>query len=86
MDWRKGFWRLNEDLIEDEEVGRIIKTEIEQYFKINYTPDVSKATIWEAHKAYTRGKIDLHWSWGKKRKRIKYEKHNNGITGVGAKS
>lgn len=33
MESRKGLLRLNEDLIDDEEVGRTIMTEIEQYFK-----------------------------------------------------
>lgn len=61
MDRRKGHWRLNE------EVGRIKKMEIEQYFSINNTPEVSKATIWEAHKAYIRGKL-ISLGAGKKKK------------------
>lgn len=56
-EYRKGTWRLNEDLIDDLEVEKIITTEIEQYFSTNDTPDVTKATIWEAHKAYIRGKL-----------------------------
>lgn len=46
-------WRLNEDT----EVEKTIKNEIEQYFQLNETPEVAKATIWEAHKAYIRGKL-----------------------------
>lgn len=68
VEQRKGSWRLNEDLIDDEEIGKIIKTEIEQYFSINDTPDVSKATIWEVHNAYIRGKL-ISIGAGRKKKR-----------------
>lgn len=66
-EYRKGTWRLNEDLIDDVEVEKIM-TEIEQYFSTNDTPDVTKVTIWEAHKAYVRGKF-ISIGAGKKKER-----------------
>lgn len=51
---RTNTWRLNEDLIQHKEIGDKIKNEREQYFLQNEFPDVSKTTIWEAHKAYIR--------------------------------
>lgn len=52
----KGPWSLNEDLIEDIEVEDC-KKEINQYFLWNETPELTKATIWEAHKAFIKGKL-----------------------------
>lgn len=42
--------------------------EVEQYFSLNHTPEVSKATIWETHKAYIRGKL-ISLGAGKKKER-----------------
>lgn len=57
IEYRKGTWRLNEDLIEDIEVGKTITNKIEQFFTFNETPELTKATIWEANKVYIRGKL-----------------------------
>lgn len=59
---RKGTWRLNEDLIDDAEVGKII-TEL----------DMTKATIWEAHKVCIRGKFISIGAWKKKEREKKME-------------
>lgn len=72
---RKGIWRLSEDLVDDVKVGQII-TEIEHYFYTNDTPDVTKATIWEAHKTYIRSKLISIGAGKKKVKEKTYEKGN----------
>lgn len=48
-------WRLNEELLHDKAVEQRIKDELEQFFRINSTEDVSEATVWETHKAYIMG-------------------------------
>lgn len=57
-DYRRNNWRLNEALIQEQETEEKIKRELEFFFKVNTTPEVSIATIWEAHKAYIRGGIN----------------------------
>lgn len=53
----KAPWRLNEDLIDDKEIANNIIEEIDQYFLKDETPEIIKATIWEAHKMVIRGKF-----------------------------
>lgn len=48
-------WRLNEELIRDEEGSAIVGRELENYFALNGTGEVSGSTLWEAPKAYIRG-------------------------------
>ena len=45
-------------------------------FTFNNTPEVRVATVWEAHKAYIRGKL-ISIGARKKDKKIKHEKINN---------
>lgn len=66
----KKMWRLNEDLLQDEEIEKNIKKELEKYFIQNESPEVSEATIWESHKAYIRG-ILISVGSKKKKDRIK---------------
>lgn len=53
----EGPWRLNEDQIEDMEIEKMIIEEIDQYFLRKEKPELTKATIWEAHKAFIKGKL-----------------------------
>lgn len=48
---RPNLWRLNEELIQYKKDEEIIRKEIEQYFIINDTKEISDSTLWEAHKA-----------------------------------
>lgn len=48
-------WRLNENLIRDVEIARKIQQEIDSFFLINDTGEISEAALWEAFKAYIRG-------------------------------
>lgn len=66
----KGTWRINEDLIEDREMEKTITEEIKKYFQENYIPELSKATIWEAHKTVIRGTL-ISIGAGKKKERRK---------------
>lgn len=66
-----GQWRLNEELIrEDEGINRIRK-ELENYFVVNDNGEVSGATLWEAHKAFIRGVLI---EMGARRKKERSEK------------
>lgn len=47
-------WRLNEELIQGKEEEEKINEELDQYFKINDTKEITEVTLWEAHKAYIR--------------------------------
>lgn len=49
--------RLNEDLLHDRKIDRLIKEELEFYFKTNTSKETSESIVWEAHKAYIRGII-----------------------------
>lgn len=64
----RGTWRINEDLLDDSETKKTIMEEIANYFAENDTPDLSRATIWEAHKSVIRGKL-LSIGVGKKKER-----------------
>lgn len=46
---------MNEDLLQDKDVLKRIKKELDWYFKINVPGEVNEATVWEAHKVYIRG-------------------------------
>ena len=70
----RGAWRINEDIIEDQEVENNIKTEIDQHFLTNDTPELSTALIWEAHKAVIRGQLIVIGSRKKKERDINMRK------------
>lgn len=65
-------WRLNKELIQGIEEENKIKEEIEQYFKIKDTKEITEATLWEAHKTYIRG-ILLEIGSRKKKKGKKWK-------------
>lgn len=52
---RSSSWILNEDLLHDEKIDKLIKEELEFYFKVNTAEETSETMVWEAHKAYIRG-------------------------------
>lgn len=77
LQWKTGIphiqgtgWRLNEELLQDKDVEKRIKEELDLYFKINVPGETSEATTWEAHKAYIRG-IFMMVGSEKKRRRAK---------------
>lgn len=49
-------WKLNDSLIQDPRAIERIECELEEFFSINDTPEVSAVPIlWESHKVYIRG-------------------------------
>lgn len=49
------FWRINEDLLDKQEMVVYLKKEIDVYFKLNETPEVKYLSIWDAFKVVIRG-------------------------------
>lgn len=60
-------WRLNEILLQDEEVKDVIR-EIDCYFQTNNTLDSNPGMVWEAEKAVIRGVLIKHGSHIKKQR------------------
>lgn len=58
-------WKLNDSLIQDPESFKRIEQELEVFFEID-TAEISKATLWETHKAFIRG-ILIGMGAGKKK-------------------
>lgn len=50
-------WRLNENLLNDRDIDKRIKEELEFYFKTNIVGETPEDVVWEAHKVYIRGII-----------------------------
>lgn len=70
---KKGRWRMNTLLIQDENFNLLLKEDIKSFFEINACSTDTKAMEWEASKAYIRGKIIAPSS---KKKKREYEKDN----------
>lgn len=50
-------WRLNTYLLSISEHSQAIEKALNSYFEFNDTNEVSKFSIWTAHKAYARGML-----------------------------
>lgn len=50
-------WRLNESLLDKEDIVEKLKVRIKEYFEINKMEGVSDQVVWEAHKAVVRGDL-----------------------------
>lgn len=57
---RNGTWRLNESLLQEQDVVAEVVKEIGHYFHTNDTADSDTGTVWEAHKAVIRGVLIKH--------------------------
>lgn len=70
---RKGRWRMNTSLLQDESFKLTLRNDLISFFEINAGSTDTRAMEWEASKAYIRGKIIAHSSKKKKEdmKRIK---------------
>lgn len=55
-------WRLNDSLIQDEDVREDIKLPLNQFFTDYNTADSDPLIVWEAHKAFIRGLLIRHGS------------------------
>lgn len=63
-------WKLNDSLIQDPDTAERVEQALKIYFEINDTKEISRATLWGAHKAYIRGVL-ISIGAGKKRERRK---------------
>lgn len=63
---KKGRWRMNTLLKQDENFNLLLKEDIKSFFEINAGSTDTKAMEWEASKVYIRGKIIAHSSKKKK--------------------
>lgn len=62
-------WKLNDLLISEEIDKKMINDELQHYFRDNSHPEISPGTLWEAHKAFIRGKF-IELGSRKKRERL----------------
>ncbi len=53
---RKGRWRLNTALLQDECFGTLLADDLTSFFELNIGSTDRLASVWEASKAYIRGK------------------------------
>jgi hypothetical protein len=63
---KKGRWRMNTSLLQDENFKQLLKEDIKSFFEINAGSTNTRAMEWEASKAYVRGKMIAHSSKKKK--------------------
>jgi len=54
---RKGRWRLNTALLQDEEFSSLLADDLTSFFELNIGSTDKLASVWEASKAYIRGKL-----------------------------
>lgn len=59
-------WRFDTSMLSDEYMTRVIAASLDFYIHTNSTPDVSHCTIWEALKAFMRGRLISISSFQKK--------------------
>lgn len=55
-------WRLNESLLQEEEVRKDVVGELDCFFQTNDTPDSNPGIVWEAHKVVICGVLIKHGS------------------------
>ncbi|CAH2299964.1 Hypothetical predicted protein, partial [Pelobates cultripes] len=65
-------WRLNDTLLQNPEFSHKLNSEIISYFAQNNTPDISPATVWQAHKAVIRGHLISRASYLKRKSNQDY--------------
>lgn len=54
---RKNRWKLNVSLLQDPEFNSLLENELDNFFLVNTGSTDKFGTVWEASKAYIRGKI-----------------------------
>lgn len=71
---KKNRWRMNISLFQDPQFNNLIKEELDQFFQLNIGSTDRVGTVWEASKAYIRGKIIAYSS---RKKREQTQRINN---------
>lgn len=59
---KRGRWRLNTMLLQDESFSAAIREDLKSFFEINVGSTDKISSVWEASKAYIRGKFIAHSS------------------------
>ena len=62
-------WRLNTLLLSDSDYTRYLSSDIGLFLETNSTPDISPCSVWEALKAYVRGRVISYSSFISKRRK-----------------
>lgn len=63
---KKSRWRLNVSLLHDTELCKYLEQELDNFFELNMGSTERVGTVWEASKAYIRGKLIAYASKKKK--------------------
>ena len=61
-------WRTDNNILKDPNIVKMISDDLRRFFQTNNTPGVSEETIWDAGKAYLRGRIISYTAMIKKRR------------------
>ena len=64
-------WRLNNTLLNNQEITEEIKEEIKKYLEINDNENTMSQNLWDAAKAVLRGKLIAIQSYLKKQEHLK---------------
>ncbi|XP_063806790.1 histone-lysine N-methyltransferase SETDB2 [Pseudophryne corroboree] len=67
-------WRLNDSLLHNPEINSHLQNMISDYFALNDHPDISRSTLWLAHKAVLRGHLISLASKAKKQTLSQYNR------------
>ena len=57
---KRGRWRLNTTLLQDRAFSETLSEDLKSFFETNMGSTEKIASVWEASKAYIRGKIIAH--------------------------
>lgn len=68
-----GRWRMNTNLLQDEQFAKKLGEDIHIFLELNIGSTERLATVWDALKAFVRGKFISHSSWKKKETRSKLQ-------------
>ena len=66
-------WRTNNDILKDSKIIKMISEDLKSFFQFNNTPDVAEETIWDACKAFLRGRIISYTSMVRREKQQRME-------------
>ena len=64
-------WRLNNTLLNNQEITEEIKEEIKKYLETNVNENMTIQNLWDTVKAVLRGKFTVIQSYLKKQKNLK---------------
>lgn len=57
---KRNRWRMNTSLLHDKGFRTLLEEDLKSFFELNIGSTEEIATVWEASKAYIRGKLIAH--------------------------